>query len=73
MAERCRILLRHLSASVSKTSVSLTVSIGATVLGRTDTKDTLLRRVDQALYQSKRDGSDCTTLLVPPSQISPQL
>jgi len=73
MAQPCRILLRNSSPPVVETSVSLTVSIGATVLSRTDTVDTLLWRVDQALHQSKRDGCDRTTLLVPPWQISPQL
>jgi diguanylate cyclase (GGDEF)-like protein/PAS domain S-box-containing protein len=64
MGERCRMLLRNSFVPVAETTVSLTVSIGATVLNKSDNEDSLFRRVDRALYQSKRDGRDRTTLLM---------
>jgi diguanylate cyclase (GGDEF)-like protein/PAS domain S-box-containing protein len=63
MAERCRILLRNCPVPVAETTISLTTSIGATIMHETDTEDTLLRRVDRALYQSKQDGRDRTTFI----------
>lgn len=63
MAERSRMLVRNSAVSVADTTVTLTVSVGATVLRATDTVDSLFCRVDQALYQSKREGRDRTTLL----------
>ena len=61
-AERCRMLVRHSSISVADTTVTVTLSVGATVLQPTDTKDSLFRRVDQELYQSKQRGRDRTTI-----------
>ena len=64
MGERCRVLVRNSSVPVAETTVSLTMSVGGTVLHNTDTGDTLFRRVDRAVYQSKKDGRDRTTLFV---------
>ena len=65
MAERCRMLVRHSSTSVADTTVTVTLSVGATLLQPTDTEDSLFRRVDRALYQSKQSGRDRTTMLEP--------
>jgi len=62
MAERCRVMVRNSSVPVAETSVSLTMSVGATLLRKSDDEDTLFRRVDRALYQSKQDGRDKTTV-----------
>jgi len=64
MAERCRVLLRNSFVLVAETTVSLTASVGATLLSKSDDQDSLFRRVDHALYQSKQEGRDRTTLLV---------
>jgi diguanylate cyclase (GGDEF)-like protein/PAS domain S-box-containing protein len=64
LGERCRVLLRNSFVPVAETTVSVTASIGATVLTSTDTEDSLFRRVDRALYQSKTDGRDRTTFLL---------
>lgn len=64
MAERCRVLVRNSSVPVAEATVSLTMSVGATILRRSDTDDTLLRRVDRALYHSKNDGRDRTTVFL---------
>jgi len=62
MAERCRVLVRNSSVQVADTTVALTMSVGATILRRGDSVDSLFRRVDRALYQSKQDGRDRTTV-----------
>jgi len=64
MAERCRVLLRNSFVPVAETTVSLTVSVGATLLNASDNEDSLFRRVDRALYESKKEGRDRTTLLL---------
>jgi diguanylate cyclase (GGDEF)-like protein len=65
MAERCRMLVRSSSVSVADTTVTLTLSVGATVLQPSDTEDSWFHRVDRALYQSKQNGRDRVTLSVP--------
>ena len=41
--------------------VSVTPSIGATVLDHSDTADSAIHRADELMYQSKRSGGDRTT------------
>ena len=65
LADRCRMLVRNSGVSVADMTVTLTLSVGATVLRPSDTEDSLFRRVDRALYQSKLEGRDRTTLAVP--------
>jgi diguanylate cyclase (GGDEF)-like protein/PAS domain S-box-containing protein len=65
LADRCRMLVRNSGVSVTDMTVTLTLSVGATVLRPSDTEDSLFRRVDRALYQSKLEGRDRTTLAVP--------
>ena len=43
--------LRH-----DKHVIDITASFGATALAETDTKDSLLRRSDSAMYEAKRRG-----------------
>ena len=65
MAERCRVLVRTSSVPVAATTIALTISVGATVLCKSDTSGALFLRVDRALYQSKQDGRDRTTVSLP--------
>jgi GGDEF domain-containing protein len=41
----------------------VTISIGATMIRDDDTKNTLLKRADALLYESKRTGRDCLTII----------
>jgi len=56
--------VRNSAAAVAGTMVCPTVSVGATLLNRSDSEDSLFRRVDEALYQSKIEGRDRTTMLL---------
>ena len=46
----------------SKISHKFTISIGATMFNPDDTKDTIFKRVDKALYQSKNTGKNKVTI-----------
>ena len=45
--------------------ISVTISLGATVVRPGDTVDLLLQRADRALYRSKAQGRNCVTVDVP--------
>jgi diguanylate cyclase (GGDEF)-like protein/PAS domain S-box-containing protein len=55
LAQRCRTLVRSSFVMVAGTALYPTVS--------SDTEESLFRRVDQALYQSKNEGRDRATFL----------
>ena len=61
LAERCRVLIAESSVSNGGAEVSVTASIGATLLLHTDTAEQALRRADQLMYESKHSGGDRTT------------
>jgi diguanylate cyclase (GGDEF)-like protein len=63
LAQRCRTLVRSSFLMVGGTALYPTVSVGATVITASDTEESLFRRVDQALYQSKNEGRNRTTFL----------
>ena len=61
LAERCRVLIAESSVEACLSRVSVTASIGATVLIHSDRPDTVINRVDELMYQSKHSGGDRTT------------
>jgi len=61
LAERCRVLIAQSSVGNGTSRVSVTASIGITVLSHTDSAATAIRRADELMYQSKRSGGDRTT------------
>ena len=61
LAERCRALIAQSSVAHGATRVSVTASIGATLLSHTDSAATTIQRADELMYQSKRSGGDRTT------------
>lgn len=61
LAERCRLLIAQSSVAHGATRVSVTASIGATLLSHTDSAATAIRRADELMYQSKRSGRNRTT------------
>jgi len=61
LAERCRVLIAQSSVAHDTFRVSVTASIGATLLSHTDSAQTAVRRADELMYQSKRSGGDRTT------------
>src|ERR1700676_340845 len=61
LAERCRILIAESSVAAGVSRVSVTASIGATVLIHSDNANTAISRADELMYQSKHSGGDRTT------------
>lgn len=61
LAERCRVLIAQSSVLQGTSRVSVTASIGATLLSHTDSAETAIRRADELMYQSKGSGGDRTT------------
>ncbi len=61
LAERCRVMIAQSSVASGASRVSVTASIGATLLNHTDSAATAIRRADELMYQSKHPGGDRTT------------
>ncbi|WP_413205759.1 diguanylate cyclase [Rhodospirillum sp. A1_3_36] len=62
VANRLRMALKTRAVVDGSRTVFMTVSIGLAQIGIGDTLDDLLRRADDALYLSKKDGRDRVTL-----------
>jgi diguanylate cyclase (GGDEF)-like protein/PAS domain S-box-containing protein len=60
LAERSRVLIAKSSVVAGSSRVSVTASIGATVLGHSDSAESAIRRADELMYQSKHSGGDRT-------------
>jgi diguanylate cyclase (GGDEF)-like protein/PAS domain S-box-containing protein len=63
IAERLRNLTEKSSVPWHDHPISVTLSLGATMVRPEDTVDSLTQRVDQLLYHSKRAGGNCLHLL----------
>ena len=61
IANRFRLLVENSYLSVGDRKIRVSVSIGATVARLEDTVETLLRRADQLMYQSKKAGKNRLT------------
>ena len=61
LAERCRVLIANSSVKRGASRLSVTASIGVTLLNHDDSAATAIRRVDDLMYESKRSGGDRTT------------
>lgn len=61
LAERCRVLIAQAAVEADSARVSVTASIGATVLSHADSATIAIRRADELMYQSKHSGGDRTT------------
>jgi diguanylate cyclase (GGDEF)-like protein/PAS domain S-box-containing protein len=59
-AERCRVMIAQSFLMSGGDRVSVTASIGATVLSHGDSSESAVRRVDELMYQSKRSGGNRT-------------
>ncbi len=61
VAERLRVLVASASLDLPSGSLSVTVSMGATLAREDDTAETLVSRADRLMYRSKRTGRNCLT------------
>lgn len=62
IAEKVRTLIEHSRLDLSDRSLTVTVSIGATLLQSGDTPESFVDRGDRLMYQSKRKGRNCITI-----------
>lgn len=62
IADRLCMLVRKSRIETEKGPTSITVSVGGTTPGKTDTPDTLLKRADTMMYRSKRSGRNRVTI-----------
>ena len=62
LGNRIRLLLENSYITHNDDKLHVTISIGATIVGPEDTPETLLKRADTLLYQSKREGRNRLTL-----------
>lgn len=67
IAERYRILVENTQVASNAELFSVTISVGATLVTSQDTPDTLIRRADELLYESKKNGRNRVTLGEGPS------
>lgn len=61
------LVAKRLLAGIARTSVgpveTVTASFGVTMIGETDTLETVLNRADHALYQAKAQGGNCIVMV----------
>jgi diguanylate cyclase (GGDEF)-like protein/PAS domain S-box-containing protein len=62
IAEKLRNLVEHSSLIVNNLPVSVTISIGALVARQNDTLESIVRRADKLMYQSKTCGRNGVTV-----------
>lgn len=61
LANRVRFLIQDSYIIHADQKLNVTISIGATLAKADDTTDSLLKRADELLYQSKSDGRNRVT------------
>jgi len=62
IALKLKNLVERSRLDLSEKSLTVTVSIGATLLNSDDTSDSFIRRADQLMYQSKKTGRNRITV-----------
>jgi diguanylate cyclase (GGDEF)-like protein/PAS domain S-box-containing protein len=62
IAEKLRVLVASLGILISGVSVKTSISIGATVAKREDDMDSLIRRADRIMYDSKNNGRNTVSI-----------
>ena len=62
IANRYRALVEQSRLSVNSNVIQVTISIGATIAKVNDTADTLVKRADELMYQSKLSGRNRVTV-----------
>lgn len=62
VADRLRVLANESRLTVCPTTVNVTLSIGATMAHPDDTVESIIKRADELMYQSKHSGRNCVTV-----------
>lgn len=62
IAEKLRLLVSESSLNTGDARISVTISIGATMVTKKDTLDNLIKRVDSLMYRSKSKGRNLVSI-----------
>jgi len=62
LGNRLRVLVESAYLSLQDERLHISISIGATLVQRDDTMDSLIKRADSLLYESKRAGRNRLTV-----------
>jgi diguanylate cyclase (GGDEF)-like protein/PAS domain S-box-containing protein len=62
IAEKLRRLVGHSRLQIEENQISVSISIGATIVAPTDTEESIVHRADLLMYQSKKDGRNRLTM-----------
>ncbi len=62
ICERIRLMVENTSIDIEKKQIRVTVSIGGSLIAEGDTIDSLLKRADRVMYESKNKGRNCVTI-----------
>ena len=62
VANKLRILIERTCIHTDKGLLSITTSVGATLALDNDSTDSIVKRADQLMYQSKANGRNCITV-----------
>lgn len=65
LAEKMRILVENSYLMKDDKKLTVTISIGATMVHQQDTMESLIKRADEAMYESKKKGRNQVTLKNP--------
>lgn len=66
LAERVRFLFSHSGANYGGTQLTVTASVGGSVVLPGDTPKSIVARADTLMYKSKTRGKNCVTMDAPP-------
>jgi diguanylate cyclase (GGDEF)-like protein/PAS domain S-box-containing protein len=61
IGERIRILVERTRIATKTRDINVTISVGATVVGSHDNKESIFHRADTLMYKSKKNGGNCLT------------
>ncbi len=61
IAEKLRTMIANSAVNIEEERISVTASIGATLVREADTLETIIERADQLMYQSKQGGRNRVT------------
>jgi len=62
LTEKMRMLVENASLRLKEQTISVTISLGATVVKTQDSFQSVIKRADQLLYQSKQTGKNKVTI-----------
>ncbi|MCP4083048.1 MAG: diguanylate cyclase [Planctomycetaceae bacterium] len=62
LGNRLRMLIESSYIIHKNEKLQVTISIGATLVNKNDTVDSIVKRADTLLYKSKAGGKNCVTI-----------